>query len=373
MLKFLIEKEFKHIFRNKFLPKLIIVLSLLMMLVMPWAATLEVSGIRVALIDNDRSPASTRLCGQIGASGYFAVTNVFTSFREAMDELKSGKTDVVFEIPRGFERDMVNGEAGKVMIAANSVNGTKATIGSSYLVSILGSYSDCLREEAGLVSSAGHLQAVPSFDVVPVYKFNPHLDFKTYMVPALMVMLITMLCGFLPALNIVSEKEIGTIEQINVTPVGKLYFVLGKLIPFWIIGIVIFSVCIALAVLVYGLVPAGSVPLIYLFTIVYILVVSGIGLIISNYSDTMQQSMFVMFFFIMVFILMSGLFTPVSGMPRWAQAITYLNPLRYFMEVMRMIYLKGSAFAEMIPQFVALCSFALCLNVWAVLSYKKSY
>jgi ABC-2 type transport system permease protein len=210
------------------------------------------------------------------------------------------------------------------------------------------------------------------FGIEPNYKFNPHLDYKVFMVPALMVMLLTLLTGFLPALNIVGEKEIGTIEQINVTPVKKLMFIFSKLIPYWLIGFVVLSLCILIARLVYGLIPMGSLLTIYFFASIYILVVSGMGLVISNYSNTMQQAMFVVFFFMMIFILMSGLFTPISSMPDWAQKITILNPLKYFIQVMRLVYLKGSAFVELIPQFFALCYFAVGFNAWAVLSYKKS-
>jgi ABC-2 type transport system permease protein len=204
------------------------------------------------------------------------------------------------------------------------------------------------------------------------YKFNPHLDYKVFMIPALMVMLLTMIAGFLPALNIVGEKEAGTIEQMNVTPVKRLMFVLSKLIPYWVIGFFILSICMGVAALVYQLYPVGSLLTIYFFASIYILVVSGFGLVVSNYSNTMQQAMFVMFFFVMVFLLMSGLFTPVSSMPDWAQKITVFNPLKYLMQVMRLVYLKGSAFGEMIPQFLALCGFAVGLNAWAVMSYRKS-
>lgn len=192
------------------------------------------------------------------------------------------------------------------------------------------------------------------------------------MVPALMAMLLTLFSGFIPALNIVGEKEAGTIEQINVTPVKKLVFALSKLISCWVIGFVVLTFCMGLAAGVYGLFPAGSVLTIYLFALLYRVVVSGIGLVISNYSATMQQALFVMFFFLMIFILMSGLFTPVSSMPDWAQKVTILNPLKYFMQVMRLVYLKGSAFRELLPQFAALACFAVVLNIWAVLSYKKN-
>jgi ABC-2 type transport system permease protein len=186
-----------------------------------------------------------------------------------------------------------------------------------------------------------------------------------------MVMLLTIITGFLPALNIVSEKETGTIEQINVTPVKKFTFVIAKLIPYWTTGFLILTICFILAALIYGLSPVGNIVIIYLFASIYISAVSGLGLVISNYSNTMQQAMFVMFFFVIILILMSGLFTPVESMPDWAQTITILNPLKYFIQVMRAVYLKGSGIEELTTQLVALAGFAVGLNVWAVGSYKK--
>lgn len=340
------------------------------MLVMPWAANQEVKNVKLSVVDNDHSPYSERLIQKAISSGYFKLTDVSPTNNAAMNSIESGDADIIFEIEDEFERNIINEGAAHVMISANSVNGTKGTLGSSYLTSILGDYSGELREEYGSQMTAG--VEIPSFGVMPRYQFNPHLDYKVFMVPALMVMLLTMLCGFLPSLNIVGEKESGTIEQMNVTPVSKLMFVLAKLIPYWVIGFAVLSICMGLATLVYGLYPTGSLLTIYLFATIYILVVSGMGLVISNYSDTMQQAMFVMFFFMMILLLMSGLFTPVASMPQWAQAITTINPLKYFMQVMRLVYLKGSAFAEMIPQFLALCAFAVALNTWAVFSYRKS-
>lgn len=145
------------------------------------------------------------------------------------------------------------------------------------------------------------------------------------MIPALMTMVLVMLCGFLPALNVVGEKETGTIEQINVTPVSRFTFTLSKLIPYWTIGFLVLNLCMGLAWLIYGITPVGSLLTIYLATLIFILVVSGLGLIISNHSATMQQAMFVMWFCMLVFILMSGLFTPISSMPTWAKCITYAN------------------------------------------------
>ncbi len=371
MLKYLLEKEWKQLGRNPFMPKLIVAMTLMMLLVMPWAADQEVKDIRLGLVDYDHSTLSDRLGRKVAASGYFKLAAVSGSYDEALEGVASGDVDIILEIPQGFEKALTVEGAAEAFISANAVNGTKGSLGSSYLSSILADFTAELREEGG-IGTLSVASALPSFSVSPQYRFNPHLDYKVFMVPALMVILLTLLSGFLPALNIVSEKEAGTIEQINVTPVGRLLFVLAKLIPYWTIGFTVLSLGMLLAALLYGIVPAGSLPAIYLFASVYILVVSGMGLVISNHSETMQQAMFVMFFFMMVLLFMSGLFTPVASMPGWAQAITVVNPLKYFMQVMRLIYLKGSAFGELIPQFLALCAFALALNVWAVLSYRKS-
>jgi len=391
MIRFLIEKEFKQIRRNRVLPRLIVAMPLLMMLVYPWAANQEVRDVRLAVVDGDNSAASRRLVEKLPASGYFKLADVAPTFTRAMRSVESGRADIVLEIAPGFERDMVSGGAGRVMIAANAVNGTRGMLGTSYLSSIFADYSAELRAGrgggAGLSSAAGasgdteaaangtvalSAPQVPVFSVEPRYRFNPRLDYKVFMVPALMGMLMTLLFGFLPALNIVGEKETGTIEQINVTPVRKLDFVLAKLIPYWVVGFAALGFCMVLALAIYGIAPAGNIATFLLFSGVYILVVSGMGLVVSNYSETMQQAMFVMFFFIMILILMSGLFTPVSGMPAWARAIATLNPLKYFNEVMRLIYLKGSGFRQLIPQFAALCAFAALFNAWAVASYRKS-
>lgn len=350
ILRYLIEKEFKQLKRNSFLPRLILLFPCMMILVMPWAATLEIENLRIAVIDNDHSPSSQRLVHRIEASRYFRPSAFPTTYSQGIEVIERDRADLILEIPRGFEKERVNGRPASALVAVNAVNGTKGALGSSYLTQILS----------------------PQHSTASVrYRFNPHLNYKVYMVPALMTMVLVMLCGFLPALNVVGEKETGTIEQINVTPMSRFVFTLGKLLPYWIIGFLVLNLCIVLAWLVYGLTPKGSLPTIYLATLIFVLVMSGLGLIISNYSATMQQAMFVMWFCMLIFILMSGLFTPVSSMPYWAQCITRANPLRYFMEIMRMVYLKGSGIREIMPQLTTLASFAAVLYCWAIYSYKK--
>ena len=191
------------------------------------------------------------------------------------------------------------------------------------------------------------------------------------MIPALMIMLIVMLCGFLPALNIVGEKETGTIEQINVSPISQLTFTFGKIIPYWIIGLVVISISIVIAWLVYGLIPHGGLTTVYAATALFIIVMSSMAVIFANFSQNMQQVMFVMFFFVMVFILMSGLMTPVQSMPEWAQKITYLIPPRYYVDIMRATYLRGASISDQLFSFLMLATFAVLFAITAILTCKK--
>jgi ABC-2 type transport system permease protein len=341
---------------------MILAMPVMMMLVFPWVANQEIKNINLSVVDNDRSVFSERMVHKILSSGYFRLTDFSATGSEAINSVDAGKADIILEIEYDFERNIINEGAGRVMISANAVNGMKGGLGSSYLVGIINDFANELTTEQGYYVQLSALNAQ--------FRFNPKLDYKVFMIPALFVMLLTMLTGFLPAFNIVGEKELGTTEQLNVTPMSKGIFILAKLIPYWIIGFVVLSICMGLAALIYGLIPA-NVATIYLYAVVYIIVVSGLGIVISNYSGTMQQAMFVMFFFMLIIIVWSGLFTPGSSRPKWAQIVPAFNPLKYFMEVMRAVYLKGSSMKELLPQFFALCGVALVFTGWAVLSYRK--
>ena len=370
MIKYLIEKEFKQLFRNSFLPKLIFIFPCMIMILMPWAANLEVKNINLNIVDNDHSALSRRLVDKISASTYFRTTDLPGTYNQALHAVEAGDADIIFEIPRDFEKDWMNGKAPRLLVAANAVTGTKGNLGGSYLSTIINDYTRELQSETPTSALAG--KVLPRMEVTTQNLYNPTLNYKLFMIPALMVMLLTLICGFLPALNVVGEKEVGTIEQINVTPVGKFTFIIAKLIPYWLVGFVVLTICFVLAWLLYGILPAGHFWTIYAFAVVFLLVVSGFGLVISNHSATLQQAMFVMWFFMLILILMSGLFTPIHSMPPWAQWITRINPLRYFVEVMRTIYLRGGGLLDLLPQLGALSAFALIFNLWAVRSYKKS-
>lgn len=370
MIKYLIEKEFKQLFRNPFIPKLILLFPCMIMILMPWAASLEIKNIRLDIVDGDRSPLSRRLVEKVAASDYFCVSAFPATYDEALRHVEAGSADIVLEIPRDFEKDWMRGGAPRVLVAANAVNGTKGGMGSSYLSSIISDYARSLSVTEG--RSMAPAFKLPQVSVQTLNLYNPRLNYKLFMVPALMVMLLTLICGALPALNVVGEKEAGTIEQINVTPVRKFTFICAKLIPYWLTGLVVLTIAFVLAWLLYGILPAGHFLTLYFFAIIFLLVVSGFGLVVSNYSSTLQQAMFVMFFFMLILVLMSGLFTPIHSMPSWAQALTYVNPLRYFVEVMRTVYLRGGGVADLLPQLGMLLFFAAGFNLWAVKSYRKS-
>ncbi|MBQ9654919.1 MAG: ABC transporter permease, partial [Prevotella sp.] len=202
--------------------------------------------------------------------------------------------------------------------------------------------------------------------------YNKQQNYKLYMIPALLAIVMMLMTGFLPTLNIVGEKESGTIEQINVTPVSKWAFILSKLIPYWLIALFVVTVCLLLAWLIYGLTPVGPLWLVYVLAMLLALFFSSFGLIISNYSDTMQQAMFVMWFFIVCIMLLSGLFTPTRSMPDWAYLTTYVNPMHYFIDAIRTVFIRGGGFNEVVHQVLALLAIGLFMATWAVKSYKKN-
>ena len=345
MIKYLLQKEFLQIRRNSFMPRIIFIFPIMVMCVMPWVMNQEVKNIRVDVVDMDRTMQSQQLVHQVEASNYFIFNGQKATYQEAMQDIETSKADIILEI-----RD------GKYLIAANAVNGTKGSIGSAYLSQIVNS---------------GNLSPLTSH-LSPLFLYNKGQNYKVFMIPALMSILMMMLCGFLPALNIVGEKEKGTIEQMNVTPVSKWSFILAKLIPYWIIGLVVLTLCLILSWLVYGITCQGPLLLVYLLAILLALFFSSLGLIVSNYSDTIQQAMFVMWFFVVCMLLLSGLFTPARSMPHWAYLTTYVNPMHYFVDAIRTVFVRGGGFQTIAHQVLALFCIASVMGVWAVQSYKKN-
>lgn len=367
-LKILLQKEFRQIFRNKIILAITMVMPVMQFIILPLAANFEIKNINLVAVDHDHSVYSRQLLSSITASGYFQLTDYDNTFKEAYKYIESDKADLVLEIPAGFEKNLVREGSQKIFIAVNAINGTKAGLGATYLNTIISKFNNDI-----LIDLLPSMKATEQsgIDVVPLDWFNPQRNYKLSLIPGILGMLVTLVGGFLTALNIVKEKEIGTIEQINVSPIRKRDFILAKLIPFWILANVIFTIGLILSYVLYHIVPRGNLLILYVFVAVYLLAILGFGLLVSTYSDTQQQAMFIMFFFMLIFILLGGLFTPIESMPAWARAITKLNPVAYFIHVMRMVMLKGSSFKDILPELGAVSLMAVVLNVWAGLNYKK--
>ena len=368
VLRFLLQKEFRQIFRNKAILRIIFMMPVIQLLILPWAADYEMKNIKVAVVDHDHSAYSQRLISKVTASGYFILENYTTSFSRSLTDIEEDKADLVLEIPASFEKNLVKENESTLFLAVNAINGVKANLGGAYLRMIIQDFNREVRLEW---IQFPRYSPVLTIDVVSSNWYNPLQNYKYFMVPGILVILLTMVGSFLASLNIVKEKEIGTIEQINVTPIRKYQFILGKLIPFWILGLVVLSIGLGISRLFYGISPVGSLGVIYAFAAVYLLAVLGLGLLISTYTATQQQAMLISFFLMMIFILLGGLYTSIDSMPHWAQLVTKANPVAYFIEVMRMVVLKGSGFADIKYQLLTIFGFAVLLNGWAVASYRK--
>tara|TARA_R110001592_G_scaffold127136_1_gene338721 strand:+ start:3840 stop:4964 length:1125 start_codon:yes stop_codon:yes gene_type:complete len=368
---YIIQKEFKQIFRNKGMLPIIFVLPLLQLVILSNAATFEVKNIKFGYIDNDHSSTSRALIEKFNASTYFDVLTHFSSEELASSAMLKGKIDVVLEIPHYFERDLQKEKHNNLGVTINAIDGAAAAVENVYVTQIIQSFNKNLMIDLMQSSDSPKVQPI-NIVTIPSFWYNETLNYKTFMVPGILVLLVTMITLFLSGMNIVREKEIGTLEQINVTPIKKSQFIIGKLFPFWAIGMGLLSVGLILAKVIFNVPMLGSLPLMYLYTSIYILVILGIGLFISNFTDTQQQAMFIAWFFTVIFILMSGLFTPIESMPKWAQIVTEFNPIKYFVQVMRMVMLKGSGFMDILPQLLKTLMYAIIMNGLAVWSYKKT-
>lgn len=378
---FLLEKEFKQFFRDPGLPKMAIAFPVLMMLVFPFAVSMEIRNINLVVVDCSRSEASSLLIRTCTSSGYFHLVDVCDDPAYAQRLMDRNEADAILTVNADFEKELGNGSGLPIGIKVNTVNGTKGSIGSGYLTSCIrmfvaqytaGGAGAQTFPQAPMSSQTSMSTSSPSIDVSSKYYYNTYLDYKVFMVPALIVIAITMLTGFFPALNIVGEKETGTIEQINVTPVRRSTFILCKLIPYWLVAFFVLTACLIIARLMFGYFCHGSLWNIYLFTALHITVMAGLGLLISNFSSNAQQAMFITWFFTMVFMLVSGIFTPIASMPRWAQAITWLNPMRYYNDAMRCIFLKGSTLTEVWYDALGLLAIGAATITGAILTYRKT-
>ncbi len=366
---YIVQKEFIQIFRNRSMLPLIFIMPIFQLLILVNAATFEMKHIRMHVVDNDLSSYSRKMISKFQGSPFYEITGFSFSTAQAQEALQNNKTDVILEIPADFEKNLKNAKNAKVQLTINAINGTAASLTNAYSSQIIGDFNKNIITETGAQNLSGEISK--SINTTYSFWYNPELNYKTFMVPGILVLLVTLIGLLLTAMNIVREKEIGTIEQINVTPVKKYQFITGKLIPFWIIALFELAFGMIIGKLVFDIPMVGSVGLVFFVAMIYLLGIVGAGLLISTITSTQQQAMMVSFFFMIIFILMSGLFTSIESMPQWAQYFNLINPIAYFIRIIRMILLKGSGFTEILNDLAAIFGYGILMLSLAVWRYRK--
>lgn len=365
----LLAKEFKQIFRNKFMLPVIFIVPVIQMIVLTYAASLEMKDIKMAVVDQDYSQASRLLVSKFSGSPFFEINLQTNSYDQAVRMLTRDRVDVILHIQHNFEKRLYSEQETDLQLVVNAINATEAGLINAYCTRIVSGYNNQIRSDWFGMDAGGGMTAL---EIIPKLWYNPLLDYKIYMFSGILVIIVTLIGMMLTALNLVREKEMGTTEQINVTPIRKYQFIIAKLLPFWVIAIFELAFGLLVGRLLYGLPMEGSLALLFMFTCVYLFVVLGFGLFLSTISNTQQQMMFIAFFFMITFILMSGVFTPAESMPPWAQKVNLVNPAAYFMRVIRMILLKGSGFRDISREFYSLSLYAILILTLAVTNYRKT-
>lgn len=395
----LIKKEFLQVFRNPLLLSILVVAPLVEFMIFPFCADYEIKVLNIAFIDNDRSQISKDIIHSFNSSEIFVSKGLLDNKDEADEMMKHDKIDLLVEIPSNFESNLYNNESTKIAVTANAINSVKAGIGTGYVQEIVSGY---MQDFAAMHTPANmqalmpsgdkstmqrkdgrkQMQAMPSTVIPPthaakvnisnIYWYNEQMNYKNLIVPGILVILVTLIGCYVTALNLVREKEIGTIEQVNVTPIRKWQFLLGKMIPFWLLGMAEFGAGLIIMKFIFGISVQGSLPLLLGITAIYLFVMLGLGFFISSVSENQLQSMFIVLFLFIVFVLLSGVFTPTEGMPGWAHKINYLNPMSFYIEVIKKIILKGSAFESVMTETIVLSVMAVIINTGAVVSYREA-
>jgi ABC-2 type transport system permease protein len=364
---YIVRKEFLQISRDKFLRTAIIMVPIIQMLVLVYAATFEIKQIRIHFVDQDRSTASSDLVNKFTATTFFVPVDYSDDVEKGKIDLQRNRADVVVVIPTDFSKNIQEKRNTSVQLLLNSINGSLAELTLAYCSAVVNSYSSTVIMEKGFL-----LQNPGTVNIQTRHWYNPELNYRIFMAPGILVLLVTIIGWMITGMNLVKEKERGTIEQLNVTPIRKYQFIAGKLIPFLIIGLFDLAFGLTLARILFNIPIEGSFITLFTFATVYLIAILGIGLFISTISNTQQQVLFVSFFFVMIFVLMSGLFTSVENMPLWGQMINILNPIAYFIKVIRMVLLKGSGFADISKELISISIYAICTNALAVWRYRKT-
>lgn len=366
---YLIRKEFLQIFRDKFIGKAIFAIPILQMLILVPAVTFEIKEVKLCIIDKDLTSESRGLVSKLEGSAFFKVRYSTFSEEEANSLMHSDKCDLIIQIPFGFGNEIGKGNPGKLMVSANAINAANAQMSWGYFNGVIQDYNTNLILYKNLDQT---MKPFPRIRITNRYWYNERLNYSFYMLPGILGILVLAIGFLLAGLNLVREKESGTIEQMNVTPVKKYQFILSKIVPFLIIGIIDLALGLVIGKLVFDIPFEGSIGLLFLCSVIFMIAVLGLAILISTYSATQQQFMFTGFFFMIIFVLMSGIFTPLESMPLWAQKVDMVNPVVHIMRINRMVMLKGSAFNDISREFYSLVIIAVLSTTLAINRYRKT-
>lgn len=372
--------EVLHILRDKATLAQLVVIPIVQLLILSNVATFAIRRSPVWIVDYDHSSTSRGVVDRLSGSGYFSVVGQSASPDAANDAMLAGRATLVVTIPHDFEQALVRDRNASVHLDVNAEKGAAAGIVQAYATQILAAYARELSTELrptriGVLNRpAGDMPPMSGngqIELVSRSWYNPTLDYKHYMVPGILVALVTMIGTLITAQNIAREREMGTIEQLNVTPITRGEFITAKLLPFWVLGLLDLALGLFVGWLVFGVPMRGSLPLLFVAAGVYLVVALAIGLWISALVETQQQAMFVTFFLLMIYLLMSGLLTPLDSMPRWVVLLSEVNPVRHFVSIMRDILLKGAGLADVARPLGILSVYAAGMLVVAVRRYRK--
>jgi ABC-2 type transport system permease protein len=366
---YLIRKEFLQIFRNKFISRAIFGVPIVQMLILVPAVTFEIKNIRLCIIDKDLTQESRGLVNKLEGSTFFKVSYSSFSDNQANELLNGNKCNMILNIPSGFGKDQVTGKPVKIMASVNAINASTAQLSWAYLSGVIRDYNVAIQTEN---IATMPVVVLPRIDITNRYWYNETLNYKYYMLPGILGILVTAIGFLLAGLNMVREKEVGTIEQINVTPVRKYQFIIAKMVPFFIIGLIDLAGGLLIGKIAFNIPFVGSISLLFMCSAIFMVAVLGLALFISTFSYTQQQYMFIAFFCMIIFILMSGIFTPYESMPQWAQDFNLINPVAYLMRINRMVMLKGSGIHDISREIYSLIVIAICFTTLAVRRYRKT-
>jgi ABC-2 type transport system permease protein len=385
----IIRKEFQQLFRDKTSIRLMLVVPMMQMLVLGYSLTTEVKHTPIAVLNHDDSPQSRSLIQAVSSNELFNFQGHANSEEQLRQMLDQGKIKIGLIIPQNFTKDLElatrlnqgsagmgglgngpKGHGARIQLWVDGQDANSSGVARGYISAIINRWgTDWLR---GRLAATGiRLDQVLPLSVDATVLFNPQLKSTWYMIPGVAVILVTMVTALLTGFSIVGEKEAGTLEQLLVTPIKPIHIVIGKTIPFFFIGVAELMLALAFAQIWFKVPFRGNYFSLVVFSSAYMLSSLGIGIFTSTVARTQQQALFIIWFFLLFFLLLSGFFMPVENMPHWVQIVTYFNPVRYFMHVLREMFLKGSGFTELWREGLAMLSIGVSVFIFAVLKFNR--